>query len=150
MKYRKEVVWVVAMIVAFVFAENTRTTPFTKPKNQQPDSLLQDSISVLDIQTVGYKKKVHASYYADKFNGRKTASGQRFSNQKLTAAHRSLPFGTQLKVTNPINQKSVIVTITDRGPFSRGREIDLSKRAFKAISHQAGRGFLLVNLEKVK
>lgn len=75
----------------------------------------------------------YASYYADKFNGRKTASGQIFSNSKLTAAHKTLKFGTKVKVTNLKNSKSVIVTINDRGPFVKGRIIDLSKAAAKKI-----------------
>lgn len=74
-----------------------------------------------------------ASYYANKFNGRKTASGQIFSNSKLTAAHRSLPFGTRITVTNKKNGKSVVVTINDRGPFARGRVLDLSKAAASQI-----------------
>ncbi|ANY19853.1 RlpA-like protein precursor [Tsuneonella dongtanensis] len=70
-----------------------------------------------------------ASYYADKFNGRRTASGEAFSNSALTAAHRSLPFGSKVRVTNPANGKSVVVRINDRGPFHGGRVIDLSKSA---------------------
>jgi rare lipoprotein A len=70
-----------------------------------------------------------ASYYAAKFNGRRTASGETFSNRALTAAHRSLPFGSKVRVTNPANGKSVIVRINDRGPFHGGRVIDLSHNA---------------------
>jgi rare lipoprotein A len=74
-----------------------------------------------------------ASYYADKFNGRKTASGERFSNAKKTAAHKTLPFGTKVKVTNVANGRSVKVRINDRGPFVAGRSIDLSKKAARKI-----------------
>jgi rare lipoprotein A len=74
-----------------------------------------------------------ASYYAGKFNGRKTASGEKFRNAKLTAAHKTLPFGTKVKVTNLSNGKSVKVKINDRGPFVPGRIIDLSKRAARKI-----------------
>ncbi len=70
-----------------------------------------------------------ASYYADKFNGRNTASGETFDNNKYTAAHRELPFGTMVEVTNLKNKRSVIVKINDRGPFSKDRIIDLSKKA---------------------
>lgn len=55
-----------------------------------------------------YKTDTHASYYHDKFNGRKTASGKRFNNEELTAAHKKLPFGTKLRITNEINDKSVL------------------------------------------
>lgn len=74
-----------------------------------------------------------ASFYANKFNGRKTASGETFRNSKLTAAHKTLPFGTRVKVTNKSNGKSVKVRINDRGPFIAGRIIDLSKKAAKKI-----------------
>ena len=80
-------------------------------------------------------KTSYASYYHDKFNGRKTASGQIFSNKKLTAAHRTLRFGTKVKVTNPKNGESVIVTINDRGPFHSSRALDLSKAAFDEIGN---------------
>lgn len=70
-----------------------------------------------------------ASYYADQFVGRKTASGELYSHNKLTCAHPTLPFGTRLKVTNPQNNTSVIVTVNDRGPFSKSRVLDLSKFA---------------------
>lgn len=74
-----------------------------------------------------------ASFYAQKFHGRRTASGERYSRHALTAAHRTLPFGTLVKVTNAKNGKSVIVRINDRGPHSRSRIIDLSKAAARKI-----------------
>lgn len=94
-----------------------------------------------------FKKEAHASYYADKFNGKKTASGKRFDNNKYTAAHKKLPFGTKVKVTNEVNGKFVIVEILDRGPFVRSREIDLSKRAFKEIASNKSAGVMLVTIE---
>ena len=75
----------------------------------------------------------YASYYSDKFNGRPTSNGETFSNSKYTAAHKKLPFGTKVKVTNLMNGKSVIVRINDRGPFVAGRIIDLSKVAAASI-----------------
>lgn len=74
-----------------------------------------------------------ASWYGPKFHGRLTASGERFDMHALTAAHRSYPFGTRLKVTGVKNGKSVMVTVNDRGPFIRGRDIDLSYGAAKKI-----------------
>ncbi len=94
-----------------------------------------------------YKKEAHASYYADKFNGKKTTSGRRFDNNKYTAAHKKLPFGTKVKVTNEANGKSVIVEVIDRGPFVRSREIDLSKRAFMEIVKNKSAGTMLVTIE---
>ncbi len=74
-----------------------------------------------------------ASYYADKYDGRKTSNGEIFRQSKLTAAHKTLPFGTKVKVTNLNNGKSVKVRVNDRGPFIAGRIIDLSKSAAKKI-----------------
>ena len=75
-----------------------------------------------------------ASFYSRYHQGRLTASGERFNYNLLTAAHKTLPFGTRVKVTNLATQESVIVTINDRGPFVKGRSIDLSRRAARAIS----------------
>ena len=97
-----------------------------------------------------YKSKGIASYYHDKFNGKKTASGERFNNKDYTAAHKELQFGTKVRVTNLANAKSVIVTINDRGPFSKGREIDLSKKAFMEISDKKSHGELSVKIEVLK
>ena len=74
-----------------------------------------------------------ASYYADKLDGRRTANGEVFRQRKLTAAHKTLPFGTKVKVKNLTNGKTVKVRINDRGPFVAGRIIDLSKKAAKKI-----------------
>ncbi|MET0759895.1 MAG: septal ring lytic transglycosylase RlpA family protein [Flavobacterium sp.] len=109
-----------------------------------------DSLGNLkNLKLLVYKKKSHASYYADKFNGRRTSSGEKFDNNKYTAAHRKFPFGTKLKVTNETNGKWVIVKVTDRGPFIKGREIDLSKRAFMDIASHKGNGAVIVTIELV-
>lgn len=70
-----------------------------------------------------------ASYYGRRFNGRRTASGEVFDMSAMTAAHRTLPFGSKVRVTNPNNGKSVIVRINDRGPYGGGRTIDVSRAA---------------------
>jgi len=74
-----------------------------------------------------------ASYYDSRFHGARTASGERYDEKALTAAHRTLPFGTHVQVTNLGNGRSVVVTITDRGPFARGRVIDVSRRAARKL-----------------
>jgi rare lipoprotein A len=74
-----------------------------------------------------------ASWYGEPFHGRLTASGERYNMHGFTAAHRSLPFGTRLRVMNPQTGKSSLVTVTDRGPFVRGRHLDLSYGAAKEI-----------------
>lgn len=78
-------------------------------------------------------KTSFASYYHDKFNGKKTASGEIFDNDKLTAANMRLPFGSKVEITNLRTGKSVIVRVNDRGPFHKSRSFDLSKAAYMAI-----------------
>ncbi|MDO9369005.1 MAG: septal ring lytic transglycosylase RlpA family protein [Sphingopyxis sp.] len=80
-----------------------------------------------------------ASYYGNELAGNRTASGERFDPAQLTAAHRSLPFGSMVRVTNTSNGDSVIVRINDRGPFSHGRIIDVSTAAAREIGmHRSG------------
>jgi rare lipoprotein A len=90
-----------------------------------------------------------ASYYAAKFDGRRTASGERFDNDEMTAAHRTLPFGTLVRVTNVTNGRSVVVRINDRGPFTRGRMIDVSHAAAQELGLIA-RGHATVELAVVE
>ncbi len=85
--------------------------------------------------SIGYQKSGKASYYAMKYHGRKTASGERLNQEAHTAAHRELPFGTMVNVTNVKNGKSVLVRINDRGPFVKGRIIDLTRSAFSSIGN---------------
>lgn len=75
-----------------------------------------------------------ASFYGKSHHGKKMANGKIFDMNKMTCAHKTLPFGTKLKVTNIDNGKSVIVEVTDRGPYIKGRIIDLSEEAFKQIA----------------
>lgn len=108
--------------------------------------VVSDTLMEVNGKFKTYKKEAHASYYHDKFNGRKTTSGKKFDNNKYTAAHKKLPFGTKVKVTNEANGKSVIVEINDRGPFVRSREIDLSKRAFMDITSSKSSGGMKVTI----
>ncbi|MCG7373467.1 MULTISPECIES: septal ring lytic transglycosylase RlpA family protein [Pseudomonas] len=80
-----------------------------------------------------FEQKGKASYYSQKFHGRETASGETFNNNTLVAAHKTLPLGSKVRVTNLENNKQVVVRITDRGPFIRGRIIDLSRAAAKRV-----------------
>ena len=108
------------------------------------------SNALLDVSFKLLKKKAHASYYHQKFHGKRTASGKKFDNNGYTAAHKKLPFGTKVKVTNEVNGKFVIVEITDRGPFSKAREIDLTKKAFMEIADNKKSGVVFVTLEVVE
>ena len=98
---------------------------------------------------VGHRETGQASYYADKFQNRNTASGEPYKSCRKTAAHRTLPFGSKVKVTNVRNGKSVVVRINDRGPFVRGRVIDLSRSSFASIGNVSD-GLLKVRIEVVR
>lgn len=106
--------------------ETSLAKPFDKPFDK-PVNIVHAEEPKNDI-AIGT-----ASYYAAKFHGKRTASGEKFNSKLLTAAHRTLPFGTQLKVTNLRNKKSIIVSVNDRGPHVRGRIVDLSRAAAEQI-----------------
>ena len=102
-----------------------------------------------DSNWVGYTESGKASYYAAKFQSKKTASGELYDRAKKTAAHNKLPFGKKVKVTNTKNSKSVIVKINDRGPHVKDRIIDLSGSAFSSIANFDD-GVIEVKIEVVK
>jgi len=83
----------------------------------------------------GSYKSTTVSYYANKFNGNKTASGEIYRHSKMTGAHKSLTFGTRVEIVNIENDKSVIIIVNDRGPLKPSREFDLSQGAFKKIAN---------------
>ncbi|MFP6849890.1 MAG: septal ring lytic transglycosylase RlpA family protein [Pseudomonas sp.] len=96
-------------------------------------ALLAGCASHGQIDPHGYRAEGQASYYGARHHGNKTASGERFDQHALTAAHRSLPFGSLLLVTNLRNDKSVVVRINDRGPYAKKRIIDLSQKAAEQL-----------------
>lgn len=95
------------------------------------ETVVNEAEPVEKINLVNYVDKgtMKASWYGPGFHGRKTANGEIYDQMAFTAAHKSLKFGTLLKVTNPKNNKSVVVRINDRGPYIHGRQLDLSKAA---------------------
>lgn len=99
-------------------------------ENSRNENILVPNTLVVNYSLMGQMK---TSWYGPRFNGRITANGETFDQQSLTAAHKSLPFGTLLKLTNPKNNKTVIVRINDRGPFIRGRQLDISKAAAESL-----------------
>jgi peptidoglycan lytic transglycosylase len=98
---------------------------------------------------IGYKEFGKASFYSLKYEFRKTASGERFNQLAKTAAHKTLPLGSKVKVTNLKNGKSVIVKINDRGPYVKGRIIDLTWAAFHAIA-STNSGVINVSIEVIR
>ena len=93
-------------------------------------ALCATSVSAEDAKPL---QKGVASWYGPGFHGKKTANGERFNTHALTAAHKTLPFDTKVRVTNERTGKSVVVRINDRGPYAHGRVIDLSKAAAEAV-----------------
>lgn len=112
--------------------------PITEPKATEAPA---PSYTVVD--------QGRASWYGKKHHGKRTASGERFNANALTAAHKTLPFGTQVRVTNLNNGRHVMVTINDRGPFSHQRVIDLSQAAAKEIGLVQA-GVAPVKIEKLR
>nr|WP_169780817.1 septal ring lytic transglycosylase RlpA family protein [Croceibacterium atlanticum] len=107
-------------------------------KYDRPPSALSVPDHAVDLETIEPAQAEDlgtgiASYYGKRFAGRPTASGEAFDPQQHTAAHRTLPFGSKVRVTNPRNGRSVVVRINDRGPFVKGRTIDLSRGAAEEV-----------------
>ncbi len=90
-----------------------------------------------------------ASWYGPRFHGRLTANGEIYDQMGYTAAHKNLPFGTLLRLTNPKNHKSIVVRINDRGPYIPGRKIDLSKKAAIELGTYK-KGVVKLKVEKIK
>ncbi|MFN3873348.1 MAG: septal ring lytic transglycosylase RlpA family protein [Ignavibacterium sp.] len=137
-------------LVGFTFVINdddTSALPTTDANEISLETKLPDfDPSIVDYVDLGTMK---ASWYGPGFHGRKTANGEKFDQMSYTAAHKSLRFGTLLKITNPKNGKSIVVRINDRGPYIEGRDLDLSK----AAAHELGlmrRGVARLKVEELK
>lgn len=103
-------------------------------------------VTKVELEDLGTMK---ASWYGKEFHGKTTANGEIFDQSALTAAHKSLPFGTILQITNPKNHKTIFVRINDRGPFVFGRDLDLSKASAKALGILHN-GVVRVKVQEVK
>ena len=148
----KTTTFLLLLITSFILIVNAQSKTKTiaikdtlKIKSKVIDG--PDTVAIFKGKFKPYKTNAHASYYGERFNGRKTASGRLFDMNKLTAAHKKFPFGTKLRVTNESNGKSVIIEVTDRGPFVKGRELDLSKKAFFTIASSSGAGYIKTTIE---
>jgi rare lipoprotein A len=135
---------VVALITAVIVSGCASSPRFTRERSggSNTHSASGDSKSRKTMEGI-------ASYYADDFNGKKTANGETYDMYKMTAAHRSLPFNTKVKVTNLDNKRSIIVRINDRGPFKLERIIDLSMAAATQLGMK-GMGTANVKLEVIE
>jgi rare lipoprotein A len=124
------------------------------PANDGLQSVAEVVADLIDPPTLPVEERFQhiadgeASYYGRELAGNRTASGERFNPQALTAAHRTLPMGTRVRVTNKANGMSVIVRINDRGPFVRGRILDISLAAARQIQ-MIGTGKAMVRIEQL-
>ncbi len=108
------------------------------------------NVSAKKSKTTGWSQTGIASFYGPEWHGRLTANGERLDIHAMTAAHKRLPFGTRVKVTNLSSGKSVVVRINDRGPFVRGRIIDLTDGAARRIGITPRSGLARVRVEKLE
>lgn len=136
-------------VVGFTISSNESKSS-ENLSNRESVSLTSNSEIYESIELLEYVDRgtMVASWYGPRFHGRKTANGEIFDQQAFTAAHKKLRFGTLLRITNPNTEKSIIVRINDRGPYIRGRELDLSK----AAAHELGiveKGVAKLNIEQV-
>ncbi len=116
---------------------------FVAACNTAGDPSVTGSISTSKLETGRELQRGTASWYGPGFHGRRTASGERFNSNAMTAAHRFLPFGTRLRVVNEKNGRSVVVRVNDRGPFAHRRIIDLAKGPAQELGlTSAGTGYV--------
>lgn len=110
------------------------------------DKIINEEVSILNYEDMGV---MTASWYGPRFHGKLTANGEIFNQMAYTAAHKKLNFGTLLKLTNLRNNKSIIVRINDRGPYVRGRQLDLSKAAAISLG-MTKRGVSKLKVQEIK
>ena len=112
---------------------------------------VEEAVVTADRSLVEFvdKGNMKASWYGPGFHGRLTANGEIYDQMSFTAAHKSLKFGTLLKITNPRNNKSVVIRINDRGPYITGRDLDLSKAAALELG-MVRRGVAKIKVEEIK
>ena len=143
------IITVMILLVGFTFVTSESNKAF-EPANVTINNTVNNDVNSENTSIVNYinKGNMIASWYGPRFHGKLTANGEIFDQSALTAASKTLKFGTLLKIINPKNQKSVIVRINDRGPYIAGRQLDLSKGAAQALG-MVKRGVIKVNVEQL-
>lgn len=145
---------VMLLLVGFTILNEQNKANQTKGNNDQESTVVDDSKNeTLDAEAKPILRfydlgKMTASWYGPRFHGKLTANGEIYNQLGFTAAHRNFKFGTLLKLTNPRNNKTVIVRINDRGPYIRGRQLDLSKGAALALGVMK-KGVVKLQVEEV-
>ena len=143
------IISVMILLVGFTVVTNEASDNRAPVKSEEVTSLNSNenlaNTSIVNYQDIG---TMRASWYGPKFHGKITANGEIFNQMAYTAASKVMKFGTLLKITNPRNNKSVIVRINDRGPYIAGRQLDLSKAAALSLGMMK-RGVIKVEVEKL-
>lgn len=136
-------------LVGFTLVVNEENT--TEPIATEDVVSVKEEAITADRSLVEFidKGNLKASWYGPGFHGKKTANGEIYNQNSFTAAHKSFKFGTLLKITNPKNNKSVVVRINDRGPYISGRDLDLSKAAAREL-RMVRRGVARIKVEEIK
>ncbi len=111
--------------------------------------LLNSFLWLFTIVNAQESQEGYASFYHDNFHGRRTACGERFDNNSFTCAHRSLPFGTKVEITNLNNGKYIVATVNDRGPYVKNRIVDVTKRVAQELEFQK-QGVAMVNVKVLR
>lgn len=144
---KKTVIIITISISAIFFGAKVSTAD---ENIDNTNEYINDNVETNTRIKIDFEKKrtMIASWYGPNFNGKQTANTETFNQLAYTAAHKSLPFGTMLRVTNPRNGKNIIVRINDRGPYIKGRDIDLSKGAAIALG-MLDKGVIKVEVEKL-
>lgn len=140
---------VIGGLVGFTVIESEKSADNEQILTEEfvPETILESTVNTSSVEYIN-RGTMKASWYGPKFHGKLTANGEIYDQMALTAAHKSLKFGTLLKVTNPKNGNSVIIRINDRGPYIGDRELDLSKGAATKLG-LLEKGVARVKIEQV-
>lgn len=137
-------------VVGFTLEDSQNSRETVEPTFAETEENLTATPPAADLSLIEYEDlgTMKASWYGPGFHGRQTANGERYDQMAYTVAHKSMKFGTLLKITNPKNGRSLVVRVNDRGPYIEGRELDLSK----AAAHELGlikKGVARLKVEKI-
>ena len=146
-----KILFVLVLVALVGFTLVVNEDKITEPVVTENVASVEEETVVADRSLVEFldKGNMKASWYGPGFHGRKTANGEIYDQMSFTAAHKSLKFGTLLKITNQKNNKSVVVRINDRGPYIHGRDLDLSKAAAIELG-MVKRGVAKIKVEEIK
>lgn len=151
MRSLAKILFVLVLVALVGFTLVVSEDKITKPVATEDVVSVEEETITADRTLVEFvdKGSMKASWYGPGFHGQKTANGEVYDQMSFTAAHKSLKFGTLLKITNLKNDKSVVVRINDRGPYIQGRDLDLSKAAALELG-MVKRGVAKIKVEEIK